>query len=94
MRVCGSLGVVFIASITREGEFAVSLGVAHEVGAVVKASITAVTQAVFVVVTFDVAFFFGEFEARFVLHGKHGGSGSGPVAGSVGSSHRSSFVCC
>jgi hypothetical protein len=58
--------------------------VAHEVGAVVKASITAAAQAVFVFVTFDVALFFCEFEAGLVLYGKHrgGGGGGGSVSGS------------
>jgi len=59
--------VVFVASIALEGEFAVFFGVAHEVGAVVKASITAAAQAVFVFVTFDVALFLGEFEAGYML---------------------------
>jgi hypothetical protein len=64
--------------------------VAHKVGAVVKASITAAAQAVFVFVTFDVALFFCEFEAGLVLYGKHRGggggvSGSSPVVRSSGS---------
>jgi len=49
--------VVVVASIAPEGEFAVFFGEAHEVGTVVKASITAAAQAVFVFVTFDVALF-------------------------------------
>ena len=75
---------------------------AHKVGAVVKASITAAAQAVFVFVTFDVALFFCEFEAGLVLYGKHRGggggggsvSGSSPVVRSSGSGHfvRSLFV--
>jgi hypothetical protein len=58
--------------------------VAHKVGAVVKASITAAAQAIFVFVTFDVALFFCEFEAGLVLYGKHrgGGGGGGSVSGS------------
>jgi hypothetical protein len=57
--------------------------VAHKVGAVVKASITAAAQAVFVFVTFDVALFLGEFETGLVLYGKHrGGGGGSSVSGS------------
>jgi len=55
--------IVVVACITPEGEFAVFFGVAHEVSTVVKASITAAAQAVFVFVTFDVALFLGEIEA-------------------------------
>ena len=72
---------------------------AHKVGAVVKASITAAAQAVFVFVNFDVALFFCEFEAGLVLYGKHrgGGGGGGSVSGSspvVGGSGSHSFVRC
>ena len=67
------------------------LGVAHKVGAVVKASITAAAQSELVFVNFGVAFFFCEFETGLMLYGKHrgsggsGGSGSGPVVGGSGS---------
>ena len=74
------------------------LGVAHKVGAVVKASITAAAQSELVFVNFGVAFFFCEFETGLMLYGKHrgsggsggSGSGSGPVVGGSGSH---SFVC-
>jgi hypothetical protein len=94
--------VVVVASIAPEGEFAVVLGVAHEVGAVVKASITAAAQAVFVFVTFDVALFKCEFEAGNMLlfyrkRGCGGGGGSvsssSPVVRSSSSHFVSSFVC-
>ena len=55
---------------------------AHKVGTVVKASITAAAQTVFVFVTFDVAVFLCEFEAGLVLYGKHRGGGGGSVSGS------------
>ena len=89
--------VVVAASIAHESEFTVVLGVAHEVGAVVKASITSAAQAVFVFVTFDVALFFGEFEARYMFYRKHGYGGSvsssSPVVRSSSSHFVRSFVC-
>jgi hypothetical protein len=80
-----------VACIAHEGEVSFFLGVAHKVGAVVKASITAAAQSELVFVNFGVAFFFCEFEAGLMLYGKHrgsggsGGSGSGPVVGGSGS---------
>jgi len=74
--------------------------VAHEVGAVVKASITAAAQAVFVFVTFDVALFLGEFEAGYMLlkRGCGGGgssvSSSSPVVRSSSGHFVRSFVRC
>jgi len=84
--------VVVAASIAHESEFTVVLGVAHEVGAVVKASITAAAQAVFVFVTFDVALFFGEFEARYMFYRKHGYRGSVSSSSPVVRSSSSHFV--
>jgi len=84
--------VVVAASIAHESEFTVVLGVAHEVGAVVKASITSAAQAVFVFVTFDVALFFGEFEARYMFYRKHGYGGSVSSSSPVVRSSSSHFV--
>ena len=99
--------VVVVAIIALEGEFAVFFGVAHEVGAVVKASITAAAQAVSVFVTFDVALFLGEFEAGCMLFYRKRGCGgegssvssSSPVVrssggGGGGGHFVRSFVCC
>jgi hypothetical protein len=66
--------------------------VAHEVGAVVKASITSAAQAVFVFVTFDVALFFGEFEAGYMFYRKHGYGGSVSSSSPVVRSSSSHFV--
>jgi len=97
VRIAGSLGVVVVASTTHEGEFTVFLGVAHEVGAVVKAGITCAAKAVFVVITFDVALLFGEFEAGNMFYRKRGYASDSSISSSspvVGSSrgHFRSFV--
>lgn len=96
LRVFGSSvtvasGVVLAACIAHE-----TARVADEVGAVVKAVVTAAAQAEFVLVMLLRALIFSQFEAGSVLfgsqHGSSGGSGS-PVVRSVGSHRSSSFGC-
>ena len=94
------LVVVFDARVAHERESAGETRVRHEVGAVIKASITRDAEAEFVVVEFLHAFFLSKLESGYMglrrLHSRRrraGGSGS-PVAGSnMGGGHCSSFVC-